>query len=233
MCKFEAMECFAIMGLWLWGSAKNSHRQNPMINWVLWVLDVFNLGFQKFMSLLPYGGHLSASQHCKYSQLLSPQTTELWNKNKNKNLGLENREIFGSISPAFRPIFSTTTLENSANLIFSCYYFEVNGASFICFEILYVVKWLHFSGFALWTQLLPNSKKAREQLLCSHRKAFWRELGAEEGKQCQRYSVFSSPPPAHPWNYAAEWEHVPIYCTSWAVLARAGLVGPHPFLCSW
>lgn len=32
------------------------------------------------------------------------------------------------------------------------------------------------------------------------------------------------------WNCAAEWEHVPTYCTSWAGLARAGSLGPHPSL---
>lgn len=78
--------------------------------------------------------------------------------------------------------------------------------------------------------------KVYEQLVLSNRKAFWRKLGPENGKQCQRYSTVSSPPgdqPTHPRNCAAEWESVLIHCTSWAVLARAGSVGPHPFLYSW
>lgn len=86
----------------------------------------------------------------------------------------------GTLALAFRPIFNKTELKTLLTWFF-CYYFEVNGVLFICFEILYVIKWLHFSGLALWTQLLSNSKKPGNSCSAATGRPFAESWGQRRG----------------------------------------------------
>lgn len=98
--------------------------------------------------------------------------------------------IIGSISPCLYTNLKLNYIEKLCFLDFFCYYFEVNGVLFICFEILYVVKWLHFGGLALWTQLLSNSEKPGSSCSAATERPFGESWGQRRGRDVRVLGVF-------------------------------------------
>lgn len=58
------------------------------------------------------------------------------------------------------------------------------------FEIPYVVKWLHLGGLALWTQLLPNSKKPGNSCSAATGRPFGEGWGQRRGRDVKGTQCF-------------------------------------------